>query len=108
MQHELCDLSRLLWTHLPDMQIVVSPCAKSTGSSGTENGCQRSWLGVSSECAGSALAPNLAGSMPSAGLKRELFTEGLIRYSQLLKFCLRMCNAAISPRALWPMVGAQR
>ena len=46
--------------------------------------------------------------MPSAGLKRELFTEGLIRYSQLLKFCLRMCNAAISPRALWPMVGAQR
>lgn len=26
--------------------------------------------------------------MPSAGLKRELFTEGLILYNQLLKFCL--------------------
>lgn len=30
--------------------------------------------------------------MPSAGLKRELFTEGLILYSQLLKFCLLICN----------------
>ena len=89
------------------MQIVVSPCTKSTGSSGTENGCQRSWLGVSSECAGSAVAPNLAGLMPAAGLKRELFTEGLILYSQLLKFCLRIRNAARVPHALCPASGTQ-
>lgn len=34
--------------------------------------------------------------MPSAGLKRELFTDGLILYSQLLKFCLRMQEAHVS------------
>ena len=91
--------SRKKLLYQPDVQMVVSPCTKSVGCSGSGKGCQRSWLGVTSECDGSALAPNLAGSMPSAGLYRELLTEGLILYSQLLKFCPAYIHVCLSNAA---------
>lgn len=72
--------------HLPAPQTVNMPRTKSTGSAGIVHGRQRSWFGVTTPLAKSAVSVS-AGKL--SGWKGSCVTEGRMRYSQDRRFCTR-------------------